>query len=128
MPLSEHEQQMLDEMERLLFADDPKLARAFREPAQPRHDSRRIVVGLVGVGVGLALLVLSVSLSAIALGVLAFVVMLAGAIWAVTAPRKKQGGTDTPATPPTDRDPSGGDFMRRMEERWEKRSGEDPRR
>ena len=46
MPLSEHEQKMLDEMERQLFADDPRLAKAFAPKTPPRRNGRRIIIGL----------------------------------------------------------------------------------
>ena len=87
MPLSEHEQKMLDEMERQLFADDPRLARAFAPKAPPRRNGRRILIGLGAVVVGLALLVLAVALPAIWLGVIAFVGMVAGAVYAITERR-----------------------------------------
>lgn len=131
MPLSEHEQRMLDEMERQLFADDPRLARAFDTPAGPRRDRRRIVLGLLGVLVGLGILVLAVALPAIWLGVLAFLLMLASALAAVTAPAVDDAEADgEPATARTGRRgaaagaaPAGSsDFMRRMEQRWERRS------
>ena len=133
MPLSEHEQKMLDEMERQLFADDPKLARAFRADDRPRHDRRRIGLGLLGVAVGLGLLVLAVALPAIWLGVLAFLIMLAGAIFAITAPaigpdvaasssagpaRRARAATSSGAGAPQS------DLLRRMEERWDRRSDE----
>ena len=86
MPLSEHEQKMLDEMERQLFADDPRLARAFAPKAPPRRNGRRILIGLGAVVLGLALLVLAVALPAIWLGVIAFIGMVAGAVYAITGP------------------------------------------
>jgi hypothetical protein len=130
MPLSEHEQEMLDEMERQLFADDPKLARAFSESEKPRHDGRRVVLGLLGVVLGLVVLVLAVALPAIWLGVLAFLLMLAGAVFAITGPRGGQGKGqgDKPGADPAGGDPNGsssGDFMRKLEERWERRGGDD---
>ena len=82
MPLSEHEQKMLDEMERQLFADDPRLAKAFAPKAPPRRNGRRIIIGLGAVVVGLGVLVLAVSLPAVWLGVIAFIGMLAGAVYA----------------------------------------------
>lgn len=134
MPLSEHEQKMLDEMERQLFADDPRLARAFAPRRGPRRSGRRILLGLGGVLLGLVLLVFAVSLPAIWLGVIAFLLMLAGAVYAVTTPTRSTGDTGQggggggghggPGAPKGD----GGAFMRRMEERWEKRSGPDTRR
>lgn len=86
MPLSEHEQKMLDEMERQLFADDPHLARAFAPTKNSRRSGRRVIIGLGGVLVGLGVLVLAVSLPAVWLGVIAFLGMLAGAVYAVTTP------------------------------------------
>ncbi|QNN83170.1 DUF3040 domain-containing protein [Brachybacterium sp. Z12] len=133
MPLSEHEQKMLDEMERQLFADDPRLARAFAPKAPPRRNGngRRILIGLGAVVVGLGVLVLAVSLPAVWLGVIAFIGMLAGAVYAVTAPSGPADGEDSPGGGGGGSGPasSGGDgnFMRKMEERWEKRAGDDPR-
>ncbi|MGO1284275.1 MAG: DUF3040 domain-containing protein [Brachybacterium sp.] len=133
MPLSEHEQKMLDEMERQLFADDPRLARAFAPKAPPRRNGngRRILIGLGAVVVGLGVLVLAVSLPAVWLGVIAFIGMLAGAVYAVTAPSGPAEGEDSPGGGGGGSGPasSGGDgnFMRKMEERWEKRAGDDPR-
>ncbi|ATG52528.1 hypothetical protein CFK38_14125 [Brachybacterium vulturis] len=135
MPLSEHEQRMLDEMERQLFADDPRLARAFAPKTPPRRSGRRILIGLSAVVVGLIVLVLAVSLPAIWLGVIAFIGMLAGAVYAVTGSGSSSegkgtadgdggGGGSGPAAPGGD---DGGTFMRKMEERWEKRAGDDPR-
>ncbi|ASK66628.1 hypothetical protein CFK39_13340 [Brachybacterium avium] len=135
MPLSEHEQKMLDEMERQLFADDPRLARAFAPKTPPRRSGRRILIGLGAVVVGLGVLVLAVSLPAIWLGVIAFIGMLAGAVYAVTGSSSSSHGKDSPdggggsggtgpAAPGGD---DGGTFMRKMEERWEKRAGDDPR-
>ncbi|MGO1569351.1 MAG: DUF3040 domain-containing protein, partial [Brachybacterium sp.] len=130
-----HEQKMLDEMERQLFADDPRLARAFASKAPPRRNGngngRRILIGLGAVVVGLGVLVLAVSLPAVWLGVIAFIGMLAGAVYAVTAPSGSAEGEGSPGEGGGGSGPvsSGGDgnFMRKMEERWEKRAGDDPR-
>ncbi|MGP9694972.1 DUF3040 domain-containing protein [Brachybacterium sp. AOP25-B2-12] len=125
MPLSDHEQKMLDEMERQLFADDPKLARAFHASPQQRRSRRRIILGLLGVGIGLALLVLAVALPAIWLGVLAFLIMVAGGIAAVTAPSRTTEGEPAEADGRSTAAASQSAFLRRMEERWERRSGPD---
>lgn len=131
MPLSEHEQKMLDEMERQLFADDPRLARAFAPKKTPRRSGRRIAIGLGAVVLGLIVLVVAVALPAVWLGVIAFIGMLAGAVYAVTTPTSSSSGPDDPGGggsgpkgPSSPRD-NGGNFMQKMEERWEKRSGED---
>lgn len=133
MPLSEHEQKMLDEMERQLFADDPRLARAFAPKTTPRRSGRRIVIGLGAVVVGLGVLVLAVSLPAVWLGVIAFLGMLAGAVFAITTPGGSSRGKDSngdggggsgPSAPGSD---DGGTLMSRLEARWDKRTGDDPR-
>lgn len=128
MPLSEHEQKMLDEMERRLFADDPTLARAFDSAPRTRRDHRRIVIGILGVIAGLGLLVLAVALPMIWLGVIAFLLMLGGAIWAVTAPGIAADGAGSSGRAPSGSSrPSSGQtggstpFMKRMEDRWERR-------
>ena len=84
------------------------------------------------------MLVLAVALPAVWLGVIAFIGMLVGAEYAVTAPAVKEGSEDAPGSGGTGgpggpggsaptAPPGGGDFMKRMEERWEKRSGDDSR-
>jgi len=135
MPLSEHEQKMLDGMERQLFADDPRLARAFAPTKQPRRSrsGRRILIGLGAVIVGLGVLVLAVSLPAVWLGVIAFIGMLAGAVYAITSPggssegKGSGGGHGGGSGPTAPRSDDGSTFMRKMEERWERRAGDDPR-
>ncbi|MFC0675497.1 DUF3040 domain-containing protein [Brachybacterium hainanense] len=132
MPLSEHEQKMLDEMERQLFADDPKLARTFQASTRPRRSRQRVTLGLIGAVLGLGLLVVAVLWPAVWLGVLGFLAMLAGTITAVTAPKHETGAQEQPergrSGGPHGASKGRGDFMRRMEERWEKRGGDDPRR
>lgn len=123
MPLSDHEQKMLEELERQLFADDPRLARTFENATRPRRDRRRVGLGVLGVVLGLGLLVLSVALPAVWLGVLAFALMVAAGIWAVTAPAQATDGARPAAgpRPVPSTDQQSGSFMRRMEERWDRR-------
>ncbi len=80
MPLSEHEQRLLEQMERALYAEDPKFASSLRS-STPRPGSRRkaaigVLAGLVGVG----LLLAGAATSIIALGVVGFLVMLGCAL------------------------------------------------
>lgn len=129
MPLSDHEQKMLEELERQLFADDPRLARTFHQATRPRRDRRRIALGIAGIIVGLGLLVLAVALPAVWLGVLAFMLMVASGIWAATAPVRTVGAPAQAANGLAASSTAGSGssaFMRRMEERWERR-GDDPR-
>ena len=57
MPLSEHEQRLLEQMERALYAEDPKFASSLRS-AGPRPGSRRkAAVGVLTALVGFGLLI-----------------------------------------------------------------------
>lgn len=123
MPLSDHEQKMLEELERQLFAEDPRLARTFENASRPRRDRRRVGLGILGVVAGLALLVLAVALPAVWLGVLAFALMVAAGVWTVTAPVQTADGPrpGTDGRPAPTAEQQSGSFMRRMEERWDRR-------
>jgi hypothetical protein len=121
MPLSEHEQRLLEQMERQLYADDPKLASTLRGSGRSLRSRHRLLLGAIGVLAGLALLVGGVATQVWAIGVAGFLVMLAGGWWASTGWQ--------PSTSPTG--PTGGGaaaprqaksgFMNRIEERWERR-------
>ena len=91
MPLSEHEQRLLEQMEQQLLSDDPRFASTMRGPRRPGGGRRNLAVGACVAAGGLALLVSAVTLVpqdqrswAIALGVLAFLVMLGGILFAVS--------------------------------------------
>ena len=127
MPLSEHEQRLLEQMERALYAEDPKFATSLRSSG-PRPGSRRkAVVGvLVGIA-GLGLLVAGAATSLVVLGVLGFLAMLAGTVLVVSALRapaaEATGATPTASGGPTRpaTAPKTGGFMDRVEERFRKR-------
>ena len=61
MPLSEHEQRLLEQMERQLYADDPKLASTLRGSGRSLRTRHQVVFGIVGIAIGLALLVAGVA-------------------------------------------------------------------
>jgi len=123
MPLSEHEQRLLEQMERQLYADDPKLASTLRGGVGAAHNRRQLVLGLAAVVLGMAVLVAGVAAPFWPLGVLGFVVMLGGG-WLVIS-----GWQSRPSS--TGRTPSGGGsapkakarpgFMNRIEDRWDRR-------
>lgn len=129
MPLSEHEQRLLSQMEQQLLAEDPQFASAMRGAARRRSAGRRMLVGGIGVVVGLLLLILAVSLKGggltIALGIAAFLVMLAGAGYAVSSPKPRGvviGPDGRPAPGPARPGPARrAGFMERLEQRWQRR-------
>lgn len=79
MPLSEHEQKLLEQIERALVDDDPKFASQVRTGDRRQKARRKLQLGALLVVVGLAMLVFGVVIPSTVLGVLGFVVMLGGA-------------------------------------------------
>lgn len=76
--LSEHEQRILEEIERNLVEEDPALVRRVRE-ATPRRDSLRLLrVSVLGLVVGLGLLVSF--FWNLGLGIIGFFVMFAALV------------------------------------------------
>ena len=128
MPLSENEQRLLEQMERALYAEDPKWASAMRGAVRRSSSARRLLLGIVGVVVGLVLLLVGVAGQQVIVGIAGFLVMLAAFAYTVSS-RKKPGptgvvnraGTVRPVTPNRRRR---GSFMQRLEERWERRRDE----
>jgi hypothetical protein len=118
MPLSEHEQRLLDQIERALIAEDPKFASTVRA-GRPRPTRRRRVQGVALFVVGLVLLVVGVALwheatAFLALGVVGFLSMLGGAVLAVTS----LGTSDSAPSPNAEPDRR---FGGKMEERFRRR-------
>ncbi len=132
MPLSEYEQRVLEQMERQLSTDDPKLADTFQAPRSQNQSGVRYVLAGVGVVVGLLMLVLGVAQSMMIVGVVGFGVMFAAVVFAFSKPyHKAETGPIGSVGPdgrvrPVSPKPRGGKqpFMRRLEERWEKRRNE----
>lgn len=127
MPLSEHEQRLLEQMERALHAEDPKFASALQGGRLRRRLRRRAGLALLGALAGLALIGYGVADKRVALDVAGGAVVvactwLAWSIWRrVPAP-----GEIVPAfrlRPRGQRPP--GRFMQRMELRWQHRRERD---
>ena len=132
MPLSEHEQRLLEQMERALYAEDPKFATALRSNSGIRGSRGRAALGVVAFLAGIGLLMTGAVTMIIALGVLGFVVMLVGALLTYTALRgggAAQEGAPTPTAgpaPKSRKQRSGGGFMGNMEDRWRRRREQGP--
>ena len=91
VPLSEHEQRQLEQIEQSLYADYPRFAHAVRA-ADPRvHYKRRVVEAAFGFLLGIGMLLGGVVSTYIWIGVAGFVVMLASAMWALTSWRHMTG-------------------------------------
>ncbi|MEU9885639.1 DUF3040 domain-containing protein [Sphaerisporangium sp. NPDC051011] len=129
MPLSEHEQRLLDQIEQALYSEDPKWANTVRISDPRNHYKRRLVKASIGFVLGVVLLMVGVVAPIIALGVGGFVVMLAACLWGLSSWKRMNGfGGDArqqgaPGQPDRRRAARPG-FMERMEERWRRRSDE----
>lgn len=134
MPLSEHEQRLLDQIEQALYAEDPKWANTVRTRDPRNHYKRRLIKASIGFVLGVVLLMVGVVTTftplGVALGVGGFVVMLAACLWGLSSWKRMNGfGADPAASRPQQpgrnvgRGPRPG-FMERMEERWRRRHDE----
>src|SRR5215831_11584329 len=106
VPLSEHEQRQLEQIEQALYADYPKLAQAVRAKDPRIHYKRRVVQAAIGFLLGVGLLLAGVVSKFIFVGVGGFVVMLACAMWALTSWRH-MGGAASGRSVSASRGPSG---------------------
>jgi len=86
VPLSEHEQRMLRQIERQ-FQQERGLARPLRMPADPREASRNAKRASIGFVIGLVALLISFASSWV-VGVIGFVAMLASAVVLVQSLRR----------------------------------------
>jgi membrane protein implicated in regulation of membrane protease activity len=78
MPLSEHEQRILEEIERRLAEEDPRLVQSVAKATVASHALRRIRWGIAGFVVGFVLLLFFVADIWFAVG--GFLIMLASAL------------------------------------------------
>ncbi|ALE91774.1 hypothetical protein AOC05_04650 [Arthrobacter alpinus] len=117
MPLSEHEQRLLDQLEAQLHAEDPKFANALASDPVRSLSTRRIVIGILVVIAGLMVLLGGVATKLIIIGILGFLIMGAGVYLAMLRPKfSKRPAAETKTG---SKQKSG--FMNGLEERWEER-------
>ena len=79
MPLSEEELRLLEQMERALVAEDPKFASTLRGTALRRNARRRVLAAAGAFLLGVIVLMTGAILQQTVVGIVGFVVMLAGA-------------------------------------------------
>jgi hypothetical protein len=125
VPLSDHEQRLLEQIERALYAEDPKFASSVRASDLRTHYRRRLVRASIGFVLGLAILLAGVVTQVfyLAVGVGGFLVMLLSALLGVSAWRRLAGARPgRAANTQLLQRPS---VMERIEERWRRRRGDD---
>ena len=138
MPLSEHEQHLLEQMEQALYAEDPKFASQMQGSAARARLRRGVAFGAAGVIVGLGLVVLGVATGPIWWGAIGFALMVSGVAYAISPPKVPKvtlGAVAEDGSVPT-RQPAGRvgklrknrksnatkqTFLRRLEDRWDRR-------
>ena len=120
MPLSEHEQRLLEQIEQALYAEDPKFASAVRAGRSRLHRRRWIIIATAGVIARLAVLLVGLTAKLIALGVVGFVMIVASCVYVATMLTSKSSGrnSDVGNAGPKSRRPG---VRSRMEDRLRKR-------
>jgi len=144
VPLSEEELRLLEQMERALVEDDPKLASTLRGTSMRRAARRKVLLAGLAFVVGVAVLMTGAVIQAWYVGVAGFVLMLGAATVFLSAFRSRQsagaadaraehpsgftvveGGKKSGRGPRSGRQPraprSKAPLMERMEERWRRR-------
>lgn len=124
MPLSEHEQRMLEQMERALYAEDPKFATALEGSGLRTYTRRRVYQAVAGFLVGIALLMAGMVAQQIWISVVGFLVMLGCAVLAVTGWRKAPKPGERGAQPARRQVRQRHSMMDRIEQRWQRRRDE----
>lgn len=111
MPLSEHEERLLAQMEAALSQEDPKLFSALtRNPGK-----RSPILSLALIALGFLILFIGLVMQVIVAGVVGFVIALAGLYRLLTSSPKAMKGIKGA------RQKRGSRFNSMLEERWERR-------
>ena len=136
MPLSEHEQRLLDQIERALYQEDPKFASTVRQTDLRTHMKRRMRRAGLVLALGFGIMLTGLVTTQWVVGVLGFVVMVGALVLAMTSWKRMgagpnlqavpQGGNPgrpvRPVRPGKQKKPrSSGSVMHRLEERWKRR-------
>src|SRR3954451_20512110 len=95
VPLSEHEQRLLEQIDRALVDDDPKFASTVRTGDRRLKARRKVQLGALLVVVGLAVLVGGAVLPQVLVGVAGFLVAFGGAGFAVLNYKTATGVVET---------------------------------
>ncbi len=142
MPLSEEELRLLEQMERALVEEDPKLASTLRGTTLRATARRRALLAGVVFVLGVGVLMTGAVTQLVVVGIIGFVVMLASAYVALASWRHQNRAPEKPRSAPSGsptlsvveggrsrrkgpRSPRGrtshGSMMERLEERWRRR-------
>jgi len=126
MPLSEHEQRLLEQIERALYAEDPKFASTVRGAKMRRPSRRRRLQGAALFLLGLVLLIVGVIVPLRAfevpvISVFGFLVMFAGAVIAIIGGRRRAAASGDGSADAAGGGSGRSSFAQRMEDRFRRR-------
>jgi hypothetical protein len=128
VPLSEHEQRLLEQIERALVDDDPKFASTVRSGDRRLRARRKLHLGIALVVVGLAVLVGGGAVAQLwIVGILGFLIMFGGAALGVLNYKSATGAPEAGAAPAAGRSAGRKGKVRRqplktrLEERFRRR-------
>lgn len=121
MPLSEHEQRLLDEIEQALYAEDPKFASSVRSARAPSRLRRSVALGILGVLAGLGLVLIGLLANLIFLSVIGFVLLVGCTALEIQTLRGRRHSSTAGTSASTHRAPRSGTLRSRMEDRMRRR-------
>jgi len=128
VPLSEHEQRQLEQIEQALYREDPKFGRLVRSSDPRVHYKRKLVQALIGTLIGAGALAAGVVTHRVYLEAAGAAVLLLSLLWAIVSWRRHAARV-RPAKVSQPRAVASGQprpgwrarMMERMEERWRRR-------
>ena len=121
MALSEHEQRLLDEMERRLYQSEADLLPA-ASGVPRRLNYRSLVLGTLLALAGIGLLIGGAAIQLLWLGLIGFVAMLGGVL--VMFSKRQEISADDLASDKRSQSSSKESLSDRMERRWDERMGD----
>ena len=116
MPLSEHEQRMLEQMERALYEEDPRFAATIRDTPVPGSRARRGAgLGVLIAALGVVAMVSGLVINFPVVSIMGFVGVVAGTYMAI------RGVATVGRTTKGQRGPKSTNFMKSAEDRFRNR-------
>ena len=136
MPLSDHEQRQLEQIEQALYREDPKFGRLVRSSDPRVHYKRKLVQGFIGVLIGAGALAAGVVTHRVYLEAAGAAIVLLSLVWAIVSwrrhaarvrPARARGSQPRAVGSGQPRPGWRARLMERMEERWRRRQEGDRR-
>ena len=136
MPLSEHEQRQLEQIEQALYREDPKFGRVVRSSDPRVHYKRKLVQALIGILIGAGALAAGEVTHHLYLEAAGGGVVLLSLLWAIISWRRHvvrvrpaRAKVSQPRAAGPGRSQAGwrARLMERLEERWRRRQEGDRR-